>query len=126
MRKTLEVGFATIILALCLTKAAGQPLEGTWEGKIDGRKAVTLKLAETGGHWEGHVIFYVLDKKFSDADAQVVGQSERDLNDLKWDGEVLRFSSQDPDVAFEVTVTGSRTAVLKRLKPELVVPMERQ
>ena len=126
MRKTLEVGFATIILALCLTKAAGAPIEGTWEGKLDGRKAVTLKVVESSGHLEGHVIFYVLDKKFSDADAHVVGQSERDLSDAKWDGKVLRFSFQDLEVAFEMTVTGPNTAVLKRLKPELTISMYRQ
>lgn len=126
MRKTLEVGFATIILALCLTKAAGAPIEGTWEGKMDGRKALTLRVVENSGHLEGHVIFYVVDKKFSDADARVVGQSERDLTNAKWDGKMLRFSFQDPDAAFEMTVTGPNTAALKRLKPELTIPMQRQ
>lgn len=126
MRKTMEVALAAIILALCLTKAAGAPLGGTWEGKIDGRRAVTLKVVEVGGHLQGHVIFYVLDKKFGDADAREMGQSERDLTNLNWDGKVLRFSFQDPEVAFEMTLTAPNTAILKRLKPELSVPMQRQ
>ena len=130
MRKTIEVALATIILALCLTKAAGAPIEGTWEGKLDGRKAVTLKVVEIAGHLDGHVVFYVVDKKFSDADARVVGQSERDLTGLKWDGKVLRFSLQHPAVAFEMTVTGPNAAVLKRHAsgeaPEAAIPMQRQ
>ena len=130
MRKTIEIGLATIVLALCLTKAAGAPIEGTWEGSLDGRKAVTLKVSESNGRLEGHVVFYVVDKKFGDRDARAVGQVEHDIIDPKWDGRTLRFSVEDPHVEFEMTTNGGSTALLKRRAngetPELTVSMHRQ
>jgi hypothetical protein len=130
MRKTIEMGLATILLALCLTKAAGAPVEGTWEGSLDGRKAVTLKVVESNGRLEGHVVFYVVDKRFGDREARVVGQVEHDITDLKWDGRMLCFSVQDPHVEFEMTTNGGSTALLKRRAndqtPELTVSMHRQ
>jgi hypothetical protein len=130
MRKTIEVAFATIILALCLTKAAGAPLEGTWEGKINGQKAMTLKITGVAGHLEGSVIMCVVDTKFGDPEAHTVGQEQRTLADVKWDDKTLRFSIRDPDAYFEMTVTGSNSAVLKRLAgshaPELTLQLQRQ
>jgi hypothetical protein len=119
----LEVALATIILALCLSKAAGKPIEGTWEGTIAGQRAMTVKIAEVAGHLEGHAILYVVDKKFGDADARAVGQSECDLSDLKWDGKTLRFIAAD--VPFEMTITGANAGVLKRQNPEMTVSMKR-
>lgn len=72
MRKTIEVAFATVILALCLTKAAAAPVEGTWEGKINGQKALTLQITETGGRLHGRLTLYVVDTKFGDPAAVVV------------------------------------------------------
>jgi hypothetical protein len=126
MRKTIEVSLATLILALCLTKAAGAPIEGTWEGKAAGRKAVVVKIAEMGGRLTGHAIFYVVDKTIDDPDAAIVGQDERELSDLRWDGKVLRFSVPGSDAAFEMTVTARGAATLKRENPEMSVEMTRR
>lgn len=126
MRKTIEVGFATIILALCLTKAAGAPIEGTWIGTINGQKAMTLTVSEVGGNISGHIVMYVVDKKFGEPDAHVVGQDDRELNNVKWDGKVLRFSVQDPDADFEMTVSAPNAAVLKSLRSGLHASMHRQ
>jgi hypothetical protein len=131
MRRTTEVALATILLALCLTKAAAEEaIEGTWEGKTDGRRSATLVVAEIAGRLEGHVIFYVLDKKFSDPDAKEVGQEEHEIRDLKWDGKVLSFSIPEPDFKFTMTVTGDNRGVLKRFataeQPELTINMQRR
>jgi hypothetical protein len=123
MRKTIEVALATIILALCLSKAAGMPIEGTWEGTIAGKKAMTVKIAEVAGNLEGHAILYVVDNKFGDPDARLVGQSQSDLGDLKWDGKTLRFIAADAQ--FEMTVSGANAAVLKRQNSEMTVSMKR-
>ena len=129
MRKTIEVALATVAVALFLAKAAAAPAAGTWEGKLDGRKAVTLTVKESDGRLSGHATFYVVDKKFGDPDAQVVGELEHDLSDVIWDGKALRFSIHDPDVAFEMTITGVNLAVLKRLTgenaPEATVSLQR-
>jgi hypothetical protein len=126
MRKTIEVAFATIVLALCLTKAAGAPLEGTWEGTINGQKALTLKVTNVAGHFEGSLVMYVVDKKFGDPDARIVGQAEHTLSNPRLADNVLRFSIHDPDVTFEMTPTGGNSAVLKQHHPERTFPMQRK
>ena len=126
MRKTIEVALATIILALCITKAAGAPIEGTWIGTIHGQKAMTLSVSEVGGVLSGYIVMYVVDKKFGDPDARVVGQDDRELRNVKWDGKVLRFSVQDPDAVFEMTPTGPNAGVLKSLSSGLNASMRRQ
>jgi hypothetical protein len=126
MRKTIEVAFATIILALCLTKAAGAPIEGKWIGTINGQKAMTLTVSEVGGKLSGHMVMYVVDKKFGEPDARVVGQDDRELSGVKWDGKVLRFAVHDPDADFEMTVSGPNNAVLKTSSSGLTAPMRRQ
>jgi len=123
MRKTIEVGLATIILALWLTRAAGAPIEGTWEGTIAGQKAMTVEIKDVAGHLNGKAMLYVVDKKFGDPAARVVGQDDRKLSDMKWDGKTLRFVVAD--VPFEMTISGANAAVLKRQNPEMTLSMKR-
>jgi len=130
VRRTIEIALATILLSLFLAKAADEPVEGTWEGKTNGHRAVTVKVLEIRDRLEGHVIFYVVDKKFSDPDAVEVGQEEHEVSDLKWDGKVLSFKTREPDLTFTMTVTGEDTGVLKRdatkEQPEQTFSMKRR
>ena len=126
MRKTIEIAFATIVLALCITKAAGAPVEGAWIGTIHGQKAMTLTISEAGGTLSGHIVMYVVDGKFGEPGARVVGQDDRELGGVKWDGKVLRFSVRNPDATFEMTATGPNTAVLKTLNSGLTASLRRR
>jgi hypothetical protein len=135
MERTLQVCLLAGLMALALPKAAAAPVEGTWEGKTArGQKSMTLQVRERDGKLEGSVVFYVFDKKMDDPEAKVVGQEERPLTDVRWDGKMLRFSvphegTDAPITGFEMVVTGTGSAELNRLgqdgKPELTLKMVR-
>ncbi|HKE22793.1 MAG TPA: hypothetical protein VKB88_10410 [Bryobacteraceae bacterium] len=130
MRKTIEVAFATIILALCLTKAAGAPLDGTWEGTVNGQKALKVTIESTLDHLHGTMVMYVVEPKFGEPGAHIVGQLEHRLSHIKRDGKTLYFSIEEPDVNYEMTLTGPNRGVLKQHahdnSPELTVPVQRR
>ena len=130
MRKTMEVALATIILALCLTKAAGAPLDGTWEGTIHGQKALTVTMEGAPEHWRGTLVMYVADSKFGEPGAHIVGQIEHTLTNIKGDGKSLRFSVEGADVDYEMTLTGEGRALLLQHAhgdtPEVTVPLQRR
>jgi len=125
--KTLLVCLTAGAMALTTAIAMESTATGTWEGSIDGHRAVTLHVAERGGKVSGDVIFYVLKDK--DTGKPVEGTPEAiALREPVWDGRALRFSVESPDgetIRFEMPVTAAGTAMLKRLGDGLTVPLER-
>jgi hypothetical protein len=121
MERTLQVCLLAGLIGLALPKAAASPVEGVWEGKIEGLRAATLQIHGRDGKMEGNVIFYIVDKTFHDAGARIIGTQKRPMTKVRWDGKVLRFSvpHKDPDDAlstdFEMTLTGSDSAELRRM-----------
>jgi hypothetical protein len=118
--------------ALFLLLGAASPAAGVWEGKVDGRKAVTLRLHETGGKLDGIAIFYIVrDNGDGGHDGEAVPAIR--LLELKWDGGVLRFAVQNPagqSVRFEMRFHGEKSGDLKRLEtngmPEEWIAIERR
>ena len=125
--KTLLVCLTAGTMALTTAIAMESTVTGTWEGSINGHRAVTLHVAERGGKVSGDVIFYVLKDK--DTGKPVDGTPEAiALREPVWDGRTLRFSVQSPEgetVRFEMPVAATGGATLKRLGDGLTVPMEK-
>ncbi len=124
MRTLLQVFLAA--LTSC-SGVAGPSVFGIWEGELQGVKAVTLTVHDVRGKLEGAVVFYVVDKKFTDPDKKIVGRDERPLVKPTWDGVTLRFRAAD--LAFEMRLTGENKGILRRLRPaggsDLSVPVSR-
>src|SRR6476661_8033205 len=105
------------ILGLLLAAAAmamAPAITGTWEGKMNGAKAVTLSLSENSGKVDGRAVFYIVR---SESDGQPVNGSPAAfaMSDTEWDGKLLRFSvvnSQGETVKFEMKLSGADSASL--------------
>ncbi len=126
MKTSVQVCLAAVALAAC-SGIAGSSVYGTWEGELGGVKAVTLTVRDVHGKPAGDVVFYVIDKKFTDPDKRIVGRDKRPLVNPTWDGKTLRFRAADK--AFAVTLSGEGKAILDRLrddgKPDLSVAVSR-
>lgn len=118
-------------LAFSLTRAMSAPFTGTWEGKLDGLKAITLKIHREAGKIDVQATFYIIRDK--DTPARHVGEaSEMPRAEGHWDGSVLRFAivnQAGQTVPFEMTLSGARRGTLKRLpangEPAMTVTLER-
>jgi hypothetical protein len=118
-------------LALALTRAMSAPVAGTWEGKLNGLKAVTLKIQEADGKIQVQATFYIIRDK--DTPARHVGEaSEAPRAEGHWDGSVLRFAittQSGKTIPFEMTLSRADHASLRRLpangEPEMTVPLDR-
>jgi hypothetical protein len=118
-------------LALSLTRALSAPVAGTWEGKVNGLKAITLKIQDEGGKFRVEATFYILRDK--DTPARHIGDaSEMSRAEGHWDGKILRFSITNQSgetVPFEMTLASDGHATLKRLpangEPDATLPLDR-
>ena len=132
MAKILPVSVATAVLALWLALGAPAPVEGIWEGRLHGVKAVTLTVRENGQTIEGSIVFYIVrDNGSGRHDGEATAALA--LAKVTWDGRILRFSVTPPEGEsrqFEMKLTGERSAELKRVEtitePELTLAMARQ
>ena len=125
--KTLALCLIAGALALTTVAAMESTIAGTWEGSIDGRKTVTLRVLEKDGKLSGEAVFYILKAKdtgrYLDETPPAVP-----LSNLQWDGRTLRLSVEPPGgdtVRFELVVAVAGAAVLKRLGDGATVPMEK-
>jgi hypothetical protein len=127
MRQTLHVCFLAGMLMLVTAKAAGAPFAGTWEGKIGGRKAVTLQILEDGAR-HGTAVFYITDDN-RDGSHNGDALPPIEIETPTRDGTTLRFTLTvgKEHLAFVMKITGAGRAELHRLpnggRPELVIPL---
>ncbi len=114
MRRILYGWMLATTLACVSGRAATVPA-GAWEGSVDGRKAVSLEVKDAP-QLRGSIVFYILR---DDGDGSHEGSASPavPMQDLKWDGEILRFSvdAGGRAVRFELRSAGVGRAVLKRL-----------
>jgi hypothetical protein len=129
MQRTLWWFFLVLALACASVLAADVPV-GAWEGRIEGRKAVSLEISPTK-RLHGSIVFYILHDE-GDGSRNGSAPPAVPLDDLSWDGAVLRFavSVDERSVRFEMRPSGGARAVLKRLAdidvPEAVVELTKQ
>jgi hypothetical protein len=127
MRQTLHVCFLAAILVLASAKAAATPIAGAWEGKVHGRKAVTLQIRDDGT-LHGNAVFYITDDN-GDGSHNGDALPSLQLENPKWDGTTLRFTLTvgGDHLAFVMKITGTDRAELHQLpngrRPELVIPL---
>ena len=116
------------LLLAAVTIATTPSVTGSWEGKMNGAKAVTLSLSENSGKVDGRAVFYIIR---SESDGKPVNGSPAAFPILKteWDGRLLRFSvvnSEGETVKFEMKLLGAASASLSRLGDEPVtIPLVR-
>jgi hypothetical protein len=60
MKRMLEVCLAALALAAAASPAESSSFAGTWEGQLEGVKAVTLEIQEVGPIVTGGITFYVI------------------------------------------------------------------
>jgi len=123
MRGMLPVCLVTGAVALFLAAGMPLPVEGVWEGRLEGLKAATLAVHAVKGKLQGSVVFYLVLR--DGGTARIASQAEVAMKNPRWDGRTLRFlvdgprgEASGPGVAFEMTVTGVNRTDLKCLVPE--------
>ena len=117
-----------IALVLCLARAAGSPIEGTWEATQNGKRAVTLTIARHDGLLSGSAVFYIL-RDSGDGEHNGSAQPAVPVKVVEWDGKTLRFSVTGPDgevTPFELKLTGEDTAELRTPGARDAVPAVRR
>ena len=121
----------TAALAFCVAMSTA-PVAGTWEGSVEGAKAVTLKVLDRDGKPGGSAIFYIMRDEGS---GKHIGAAspETPIEDARWDGKVLSFSVHNPEgetIRFAMTLTGEDAAQLAVLddtgKQQRSVPLLRR
>ena len=127
MNVTLRMATVAGVLALAFARAAAAPLAGTWEGSLDGRKAVSLELREQP-RLAGTIVFYILrDNGTGQRNGEAVPAAE--LQNVRWDGERLRFdvAAGGRIVGFEMRPDAEGHAKLIRLddrgNPEFTIAL---
>jgi hypothetical protein len=122
MTKTVEILLATIILTLCLTKAAGEPIEGTWEGMYTGQGGIRLEFSHVDGHLVGSMISWVVLAKRGDPPSphHRSARKRSQRSQLGW--QIIALCHLRPPIAYEMTLTSPNSAVLKRL-PNPIAPI---
>jgi hypothetical protein len=129
MQRTLLRWFLAGALVCVPVLSADLPA-GNWEGRARGRKAVSLEISSTPS-LHGSIVFYILHDE-GDGSRNGSALPAQPLDDLEWDGAVLRFSVSvdDRSVNFEMRLAGVARAVLKRLaagdEPELVIELTKE
>jgi hypothetical protein len=127
MQPKLHVCLLAGLFLLASAEAAGAPFTGVWEGSSDGRKAVTLRIAEdTAIH--GTAIFYITD---DNGDGSHNGDALPPLpfEQPAREGANLRFTlpTTSGRIVFVMKITGDGRAELRyRLNPgapEIVIPL---
>ena len=119
----------TVVLLAACAMANGPSIAGTWEGRVNGVKAVTLKLSENDGRIAGQAVFYIIK---SQSDGQPVDGTPAafPISAVQWDGMLLRFSvvnSESEAVKFEMKPSGGDAASLSRLGNDPVtIPLVRR
>lgn len=129
MLRTSLRSFLAVALACIPVLAADLPA-GAWEGRLEGRKAVALEISPTQ-RLHGNIVFYILHDQ-GDGSRDGSASPALPLDNLAWDGTVLRFSVSvdDRSVSFEMRAAGAGRAILKRLAdgdvPELAIELTAQ
>jgi hypothetical protein len=116
-----SIRYVCLAIAMLCAAAETQPVEGTWEGELNGIKAVSLSVHENKGAFEGSIDFTVMINDDGEG-PKVAGHDVRKLVESRWDGKSLHFTvgapgfdPDDPNVRFTLTITGDRKANLTRL-----------
>ncbi len=114
MRRILY-GWMLAALLACVSGRAATVPAGAWEGSLEGRKAVSLEVKDAP-QLRGSIVFYILHDQ-GDGAHDGSPSPALPMQNLKWDGEILRFSVAAGDrlVHFEMRGVGVGRAVLKRL-----------
>ena len=103
------------LVAVCAMWDAPPPVTGTWEGRQDGRKAITLTVEETDGFLGGSVVFYIMRDR-GDGSMDGTPLPPEKMIGTNWDGKVLRF--QTGAAEFEFRLTDADRGELKVATPE--------
>lgn len=131
MNRILEVCLAALALAAPAFAADGSEMAGTWEGQIQGIRAVTLEIQGSAGSLAGSATFYVIkdegDRK------RVGGETRVEMEHVRFQAGTLEFEvsvAGGDAVRFLMTIKGRDAAELKRVArgemPELTVGLRRQ
>ena len=130
MKRTLYVCALAGLVALAVGSAS--ELEGTWEGKLEGVKAITLTLRESGGQVSGRAVFFIIRDEGS-GKHNGAGSPPISLQDVRSDGAVLHFfvkGSNGQPLAMDMKITGPARAELTRQwgggLPALTISLEKQ
>jgi hypothetical protein len=122
-----EVCLAAVALAAAASPAEGSSFAGTWEGQLEGVKAVTLEIQDEGAMVGGSATFYVI--KDEGEGRRIGGATRVVMEHVRLHDAVLEFDVTVPgagDVHFRMTLNGRTTAELKRAVPELTVVLHRE
>jgi hypothetical protein len=123
-----------IAVTAALAQNQGPPTAaaGSWEGNLEGVKAVTVNLRGPDSQPEGSVVFYILKDEGSGFQNGPATPAIP-MQDLRRVGDLLRFrvrGSNGAALSFEMRITGASYARLTRLRsgsiPELTVALRRQ
>lgn len=115
------------ILLLGFARAAALPVSGAWEGKIDGRRAVTLEVRDVPNLHGSITLYIVHDEENREHDGDATPALA--LDGPAWDGDVLQFSitAGEGRLAFEMRPAAAGKTVLRRLAtrglPELTIAL---
>ena len=132
MKTTLYVCLFAITLAVAQNRQNLTPVAGSWEGDLEGVKAVTLILGEPDPRPAGHIVFYILKDEGSGFHTGSASPALQ-MGGLRRKGDVLQFWVRGSDgrpLSFVMQITGPGHARLTRLKsrstPELTIALRRQ
>lgn len=109
--------FIRVIITVALLgglAAAESPLDGTWQGKMDGVPAVAVTVKDNGGKLSGTVTFYRIVNDGSGPRAE--GKNTSDLVNPKLEGKTLSFQVRNPNnelSSFQMELTAENEAILK-------------
>jgi hypothetical protein len=128
MKRMLEVCLAAVALATVASSAEGSSFGGTWEGQLQGIKAVTLEIQDEGTIVAGIATFYVI--KDEGEGKRIGGATRAAMEHVRLRDAILEFDVTVPGgdnvVHFRMTLNGSDAAELKREAPELTVVLHRE
>jgi hypothetical protein len=132
MKHILEVCLAAVALATAASPAESSSFAGTWEGRLEGVKAVTLEIQDVGPIVTGGVTFYVI--KDEGEGKRIGGATHLAMEHVRWHDDTLEFEVTIPTagdvVHFRMILNGRNTAKLKRFAgenlPESSISLRRQ
>ena len=132
MKRMLEVCLAALTLATAASPAESSAFAGTWEGQLEGIKAVTLEIQHVGPIVTGGATFYVI--KDEGEGKRIGGATRVSMEHVRVHDTTLEFDvtipSDDRIIRFRMTLKNDNTAELKRSTgeemPELSVSLRRQ
>ena len=132
MKTTLYVCLFAITLAVAQNRQDLTPVAGSWEGDLEGVKAVTVNLREPDRQPVGNIVFYILKDEGSGFHTGSASPALQ-MGGLRRKGDVLQFwvrGSSGQPLSFVMRITGPGHARLTRLKsrstPELTIALRRQ